>query len=333
MSIHTVTGQSVGDILCTSMAGQTWGRERNEVSRAEVAVATAREAELLDELIPWHHWGTLWDGSEPIWTGPIQRVAYGRDLTQVSLRDTSTFMWRTRVPITKAWEGMEPERIAAEMWAAMLEMHRIRATPVISPDPGGEPFDFQVTADSRMLNATMDELVKVGLNWAVVAGTPLLGQASTQPVAQLQECDFLTTIEKLRDGTNTFNNVRLQGQNGADTYLEPMAGLNLQTLMSMDDLFGVANISRATRQYARRVSRIKDQLVVPASASLHPEAPVTLSDLIPGNRFLVSAWGTTATMVLDQMEVTSSAGRVDVKVTLEAETDLSGSGALQSEMG
>lgn len=322
VSVHTVTGEKVDDLPPSVLPSLMWSRERNEVSRCEFSLHNAA-SDVAGELIPWHHWATVWEGQKPVWTGPIQRSSSGRVLTQVSARDTATFAWRTRVPVTKTWVGLDPSSIANEIYLRMLEIHRVRATPRILPDDLADTFNFSVQADSRMVNQVMDDLTKIGLDWCVVAGVPVFGPPPSNPIATLYEADFMAEIEIVRDGVGTFNDVRLQGMNFAATSRQPLAGLNLQTLISLDDMFGVSNIQKATEQYARQKALIKDMLVVPSGASLHPEADVSLEDLVPGAVFLVQARGVENLMRLDSVEVETTAGSFNVAVTLETILDQS----------
>ncbi len=316
LSVRTITGEHVGDVPCDGVLGLTWGRELTEVSRCEFTLNTANEP-IVEDLRPWLHWVTVWENGTPLWTGPIQLVRITRKQTVVTCRDVSTYMWRTRTPITKQWAGLDTGIIASELWKLMLDLHRIKVTPVVLPNLG-DRFSIGVTADSQMLNQEMDKLVKLGLEWTVVAGTPVFGlQPTTQVGDTLQECDFLEELERQRDGTDTFNDVRLQGKNFAATAVADLKGLRLQKLVSLDDVSGVANIQKAVRQYAQSTARIKDSLVVPAGASLDPQCQLTLGDLVPGAHFGVWAQNVGAMMRLTSMQVVTGAGSYDVQVTLE----------------
>src|SRR5690606_17959169 len=138
------------------------------------------------------------------------------------------------------------------------------------------------------------------------------------PIAELYECDFLVELERRRDGTQTFNDVRVQGQNWAQNAVVDLAGLRLQTIVSLDDMFGASNIQRATQQYARESATLRDELVVPPNASLHPQAPVTLDDLVPGKVFTVHTDTISQLMRLDAVTVSGSPETFDVQVTLVA---------------
>lgn len=311
-TVHTVDGRRVADLPASSMISSLWSRELSEVSRCEL-VSTDEAAV---DIVPWHHWITAWDGDTAVWTGPVQRVQLGRTSAAITARDVSTFMWRTRTPFTKRWQGTEVARIAAELWASMLELHRVNAEPVVRDTIADAAFDVSADADKTMLNQMFDELVKLGLQWTVVAGRPILGTLPARPIATLGEADLVADIEVVRDGSNTYNDVKLQGQNFAAYALADLGGLRLQTLVSLDTVFGVSNVQNATDAYAAQVSQIRDALVVPAGASLRLDQPFGLDELVPGATMSVYARGLSALMRLEQVEVRRTPGTYDVAVTL-----------------
>lgn len=318
VSVHTADGRLIGDLPCDTITNFTWGREANEVSICDLTVATQGAPEVIEDLLPWVHWITVWHDDLPVWTGPVQGCTIGKVSTTITARDSSTFMWRTRVPVTRNWLETAPARIANDLWTSMFQLHGIRVTPHVLPGIADATFTLSAKSDSKMLHQLMDDLVKVGLNWTVVAGRPVLGEFTRDPVAELAECDFMVELERRRDGTQTFNDVRVQGQNWAQIAIADLAGLHLQTLVSMDDLFGASNIQRAAQQYAKDSARIRDELYVPPQATLHPQAPVTFNDLIPGKVFTVHGPTQSELMRLDQVTVTGNQNRFDVQVTLVA---------------
>lgn len=325
MTVHTVDGRMIGEFPCHVVTSFMWGRESNEVSVCSFDVATQGAPELVEDLRPWVHWVTVWHDEAPVWTGPVQSVRLRSDLTSINARDTATFMWRTRVPVSRTWVDTHTEQIADDLWKAMLQLHRVRVTPRVLRELVQRSFTITAKAEQRMLHQLMDDLARVGLTWTVVAGRPVLGEFSREPVATLEDCDFMVELERRRDGTQTFNDVRMQGQNWAQTAVADLAGLRLQTLVSIDDMSGVANVQRAALEYARDSARIRDELVVPGSASLHHNASVTLDDLVPGKVFVVHSGEISQLMRLDQMSVSGAPGSIDVQVglvALEAKDDI-----------
>lgn len=322
VSIHTGNGTVIASFPSSDLRGNTWSRDLREVSRSTISVVTEDyEDEILD-IRPWLHWVSVWDGPNKLWTGVIQQLTIARNETTIISRDLSTFMDRTRTPITKSWETVDAAVIANDLWTAMIEHHQLDVEPIVRLDPSGDIFDFRAEADSKMLTQTNDDLVKMGLRWCVVAGIPILGPAPRQPIASLGEDDFMVDMTIVRDGNETFNDIRLKGQNWASNASTPLAGLRLQTIVTIDDLFGVSNIDRAAQQYLRHTAAVRDALVIPGAAALSPDAPVTVDELIPGQRFVLTARGITTLVELEAMEVSSTPGNVQVSVTLESVVEL-----------
>jgi hypothetical protein len=318
VSVHTVDGRAVGDFPCKIVTGYRWSREAIEVSGCSIDVATQAAPELIEELRQWVHWITVWHDDLPVWTGPIQSIRITRTITSIAARDPATFMWRTRVPITRTFTDTAPARIADTLWRSMNELHGMRATPTVLPSLSEDTFTVTAVSDVRMLHQLMDDLVKVGLVWTVIAGRPVLGRFPRDPVVELQECDFLVELERRRDGTQTFNDVRVQGQNWAQTATVELAGLHLQNIIALDDMFGASNIQRAAARSARESATLRDELVIPGGASLHPQAPVTMNDLIPGKVYIVHYEAISQLMRLDQVTVTGSPDTFDVQISLVA---------------
>jgi hypothetical protein len=321
VSVHTaLTGVQLYQFLPSDIAKLSWGRELSEVSRCEVEGPTR----IVDEITPWLHWVSVWDdtGQTLHWTGPVQKVTYRRNGTTIEASDIGALMTRTRVPLTKQWEAADPSEIARELWAAMMDIHRLRGTPLMRRDPLCDPFNFSSVADEQMLDQLMDDLVNLGLCWSVVAGTPILGPAPRMSMGALGEDDFLDgDLAVVRDGTRVFTDVLVRGADEKVRARVNAGGLNLQTLVDVDDLFGLSNADRAARQYLRYCSRIREAVVLDGSARLHPDAPLTIESLVPSARVTVSAYGVLALMEVQSVQVTSTSTDMEVAVGLESVDD------------
>lgn len=318
ISVHDKHGVKFGDDVTSAdlLDGPTWGRELKQVSRCEFKIPI--DHTLSESGVPWHHWVTVWEYGQPVWTGPILKISDdGVSTCAVSARDPATFFWQTRAPISRSWQLLTPSTIAESLWRSMAQLQGLNSVPVILPDVQAEQFSLTVKADSNMLNTGMDDLVKLGLYWTIFAGRPLFGRPPDTPVATFLGTDFQAAISRERDGTNTKNDVRLQGKNFAQNFVVPLGDLHLQALVSIDNLSGVSNITKAGRQYVAQTAKISDRIIVPSDAALNPEVEVTVSDLIPGYLFVVQARGQSALMELQSMQVTNGPGTYQVAVTLQ----------------
>lgn len=314
VSLHTYSGVQMYQFASGELIDLTWTREADEVSRATVNVPSRLEYDRMPDIYPWLHWVSVWDetGQDLYWAGPVQNVEGNRDGLSLTCRDPAALYTRTRCPVTKRWDVTDPVEIAGELWDYLVELHGLNIAPMVRLNPYGEKVDYSLRADDQMLDAVFEDLVRIGLRWTVVAGMPILGPMPRVIIAALGEHDFVGKgITLKRDGSQTFNDVLLRGGDNLSRARVEMGGLNLQTSVTIDSMFGVSNVDRATKEYAKHVSRFHDTLSLPQSAVLHPDAPVDVRQLVPSSRYTLEAYG-----VLMQMELTG----IDVSCTPEAST-------------
>ncbi len=324
VSLHTYSGVQMYQFLGNELVQCTWSRESNDVSRCELTVPSTIDYNRIPDIQPWLHWVSVWDdsGQDLYWTGPIQRTTGTRDSLQISARDVASFYTRTRCPIQKRWENGDPADIAEELWKAMAEWHGLSVRPIVRPDPFGDRFDYTAVGEEVMLDSVIDDLTRLGLRWTVVSGVPLLGPLPRQGVAALTEDDFVNGgLTLVRDGSNTFNDVLLRGGSDLSRARVPMGGLNLQTVVDIDSMFGVGNADRAVRQYARYVSKIHDSVTLPDAAVLHPDAPVSIKQLIPTARLVIDAYGLLLPVEVVGVDVTLSTDSSTVGIRVAGVND------------
>lgn len=324
VSLHTHRGTQLYQFPPGQQIGVTWTRELREMSRCELQVPSVFAENQLPDIVPWLHWITVWEekGQDVLWRGPILRVGGDRNSLTLSARDPAAYTSRTRCPLTKRWDAADPATIADEMWAAMIEDKGINVRPVVRRDPLGDRFDYKATKDQVMLDQVINDLVTMGMRWTVVAGVPYLGPMPFKPVAALGEHDFIGGgLQIVRDGASTFNDVIVRAADTISRARVNLPGQNLQTIVNIDNMFGVSNANKAVRQYVRHTGSIRDALVVPDGAELHPDAPVDITQLIPSARFTVSGYGLLTLMELISLKVTGSPTSSSVAVTMESVND------------
>jgi hypothetical protein len=325
ISIHTQKGVQLYQYLPARTMGIEWGRILRDVSRATVTLPPDDHLAELD-IVPWLHWVSIWDVNDsrmPLWTGPLMRPRINRNSLTLEVWDCAAFMMKTRVPFTKAWEATDPAYIAAELWEAMTDNHGLNVTPIVRPDPEGQPFDFQVKADTNTMDTVIRQLVDLGLRWTVVKGVPILGPASKKHIQDLGAQDFLGDgLELSRDGSQSANDILLRNSDAIARARVPMAGLNLQSIVTIDKQEGASNAERAVYEQAKYFSQIHDSVTVPQGSELHPEAPVVLDDLIPSTRFTVTAYGLRTLVELEDMKVAATSGAVTTTVSMESVVEL-----------
>ena len=324
VSLHTVQGVQLYQFLGNELVDLAWSRDADVTSRCELTVPSTLDYDRLPDIVPWLHWISVWDdtGQELYWTGPIQKTVATRQSMTISARDMSTLFTRTRCPITKRWDVTWPADVAEELIDKMIDLHGLGVKPIkqrIQPGQWDERYDFAVSGDGKMLDAVMDELMRLGLRWTVVSGIPVLNHMPHTPIAALAETDFVGGgLEIVRDGSMTYNDVMLKGADNLAQAAVPMAGLHLQTTVEIDDMFGVSNVDRAVKQYAAYTSRIRDSVVLPDNSVLHPQAPVSLAQLIPSSRVVIDAYGQLMLMEVTGVDVSYNSSTSSVSLRLDS---------------
>jgi hypothetical protein len=342
-SIQTAKGVQLYQFTGHDLIGASWSREPSEVSRCKIDVPSNIDFGKLPDIIPWLHWVLVWDADskELLWRGPVQDTTANKQSMSINCRDMMAFAARTRTPISKRWEAEAPEDMAAELLAAMIDLHGLNVTPVVRYDPDGDRFDYTCRADEGMLDNNFEELVHLGLQWTVVAGVPILGPQPRTAIVALDEEDFVGGggLSLVRDGANSYNDILLRAATDKARAKAPMGGLNLQKIYNADSVSGVSNTDRAAKQAARYTSRIRDRVELPDDAVLHPNAPLTINQLIPTARVNIQAFDRVIPMELAGIDVSFTPQTSSVRprftdvdddlpelITLEKTGSMSGTG-------
>lgn len=323
--IHTNKGVTVDEYGPDHVFSLGWSREKNQVSKSELSVPSRLTENILPDLVPWLHWVSVWDetGTRLHWTGPVQAVSGNRDQITVSASDMGALFQRQPTPITKRWEATDPAYIANELVGAMIEQRGIQTQTLVRPDPRVEKFDFAASAADQMLDQTMNQLVDLGLTWAVSMGRPVLGPLSFKAQESFDgERDFIDGAPVVtRDGADMANEIIVRAPGATARARVPIEGLLLSRIVDIDSMFSVTNVQKVADQYVRQTARVRDKLQLPGNTRLHPEAPVDLDMLVPTVRFNLSAYGLLALMELTSMECKCADGDISVSISLEVVDD------------
>ena len=324
VSLHTYDGIQIDQFTPERQFSVTWGRRLRNVSTCEPKVPSTLLTSGMPDIFPFLHWISVWSSAdELLWTGPCQVPDVGEDDMVISASDPMVYAQYTRSPLTKQWSGADPADIAAELIGAMISLHGLKIDLVVRRDPDGDPFDYETTADEKMLDVVLNDLVEKGLRWTCVAGTIVLGPMPRDPVVSLDKTHFTEAgIRIRRDGRKTANDVLVRGGDVSAQARTPLGGLNLQSLVSVDDVFELSNVRRALRQQLRHTARIREALVLSEDTVLHPNAPVSIKDLVPSARFGLGAYGLDSLQELESIKVSRTSGNATVAVSMENVVDL-----------
>lgn len=321
ISLHTGSGVTLYSFLAEHYTDSTWTRDQRDASSCTLTLPPQDGLDSLPDIVPWLHHVTVFDGDRDVvlWTGPIQKASANRAGLSLKVKDHGAYLQRTRDPMTKRWDATDPATIGAELWRRMLEHHGVNSRVIERPDPEGDRFDFQSLADDQMLDQTIRSLVDLGLRWTVVSGTAIIGPVGLEPIATLSADDFLGDgITLSRDGSAVYNDVMVRGADVRQRERVDFYGQNLQTIHDVDDMFGVSNVTRAAQQYVRHTGTVRTVLELPANTTLHPDAPVSIDELMPSTRFVIEDQGIRQLMELTGIEVNRRSGSASVSVSMES---------------
>lgn len=321
---HDRKGVPVAELPCRAITDIRWSRELSEVSRCVLSGGVSAAPDVLDRLRPLVHHLTVWRDSEMVWIGVLQAIEGDRDEFDIEAFDYSTFLWRTRSQSTKTWNDTDPTQIMGELWTSMYERHRLSSPPPAVFESTVQ-YDYQITKDAVRLEKPMKDLVKMGADWTIFRGRPVTlptvrNKELVSPI-MLADCDFAEQLKVRRDGTRFSNDILLRGKNYSASAVREVGELRVQDLVNINDLFGAANVQKAVDQLLARRSAIRIQVKVPSGATLHPTAPVTINELMPGVIFVVHtslAGGVAVERKLETVDVRQNRRGEEVSVTLGA---------------
>lgn len=323
LHFHDINGATVAELDMQDLTSLKWGRALSEVSRCQLDGNTASSVEVATRVRPWIHWVSVYRAEEYVWTGLVTDLAVRSRSWTAQVKDLSTLMWRTRVPVTRTWRDTDPLEIGADLWDAMVAFQRLPVPPARRLS-SNVSYSLDIVQDRNMVHQAMDDVVKLGAEWTVIGGLAVFEPALRTPDLELShtrlsDCDFEAELEVVFDGSRFFNDTRFQGKNFASTAVIEVAGLHMQNLISMDNLFGEGNITLAAQQAVAKTGKPRTAIIVPPGATLNLSAPIEIAELVPG--VVIPVWtdiggGVQDYLRLESMEVTVDAGMEKVAVTL-----------------
>ncbi|MFI9463752.1 hypothetical protein [Streptomyces xiamenensis] len=308
----------------SSLTSVSWSRSLNDISEASITVAKSGAGPeccaQLGAIHPWVHELTIYRDRDLVWQGPVSAVVESRDSIRIDALDVIAWLGRTvnttllRYVTANADAG--GRRRGPVQWIAE-HIIRTNLTSALSvpPDyPGmlnyivrqdGPTTRFEMDGESNSavwsayLLTVMEELAKRGLEYTTVGRTLLLrgpADETTPAQARLGLADIAGDVEVIRDGAsaathgwattqraNQIDDGRTAGWGATGT---PYGRLDWLVTSEADtedaELLDMAKEARRGRYPA------PTGISIPSGSRLAATAPVTMQQLVAGERIDVS---------------------------------------------
>ena len=309
----------------STLSSVAWGREKNEVSKA--TISTVMPAEITHLLEPWIHLLTIERDGDLVWEGIVVRIESRKNFVTIDASDAAFMFSRRRVPHGRVWRQHDASQV---MRTHVEDALGYKDPTNIVENIVERPSRLWVTAayDAAecMIDEVVDDLVGQGLSWCVSAGRLLIGPvASEYTTAQLSDAHLDAEMTVVKDGSEVVTDALVVGKGVWGQYVDSLSPLGLiQAIESADGAVRSAECSMQAKRLVDDASVTPRRLTIPSGSRLLPDAPVSLSELIPGVQVPVSSRQTgvlmSSLMQLTSLSVTADSGGENIQITLEETT-------------
>lgn len=343
----------------------TWNRTLNDIAEASVTVlkgnVSAECCTALGEAEPWVHELTLYRDGELVWQGPITKTTSRRDSIVIQAQDVTSWFdylvntWRiTYTAATADAQGRKAgpitaiaynhirlnitgSSLAVADYPGIMDYIIVRSTglPTIKVEKDGSK---NTTIWTAYLGTILREWAKRGLTWTTVGRSILLRAkptSATRAQARLTMEDFTGEIEVIKDGTQggVYGFATTQDQQDISDGKSLGYGRTktaygrLDVLVSLDEeKVTDADLREAAKDAIAGRYPVPVSISVPDGSALAATAPVTLRQLVPGERFDVLAESFCAPVLqgfaLTDVEGSWQNGQEKIGITLVPLADL-----------
>lgn len=289
------SGAVLCDLPCGGSEGE-WSRRVNLPSYASGTFDLNCCPPCWSDICPWVHELVIFRNGNRAWTGPILTRSSQGDRGQIRAVDRAGYLDRRVAASDHLYDGVR-FKDAALLWIELFEdadgQDPIGLTP--TPRPVGVQVGRTVVRGDK-LGPHFQTLTDVGLDWTVIGDEILVGDLALPGGAysQLTERDFEKDVLISKDGTEFWNHIIIQAQNGIIGEYPPARqaaavdpeGLHSR-LVGAVDIRTQAEADELAKRYWERYSDSSDY-VNSAGSSLRCGTNVCVDDLIPGREFEVS---------------------------------------------
>lgn len=300
-------GQRLGPAL-SGLTSMQWTRERNDTGTAQVTVMRNQMGPdcclVLDAVHTWIHELTLYRDDVLCWQGPVTRVTEKPDRIEVFAQDVTG--WFDKICNTQDLQYEAGTWDAVRMFWNILrnELYNQQlSVPVnwcgidgyqVLEDCGSKP-SFKKGLWVATMREVIDELAQFGFDWTTIGRSLYISDRATDAtpvVARLTERAFLTGPEVVEDGAGAATYAFATSQTQTEPGLTYGMG-RIGTPYGRLDMITHLSDTKATTEDLKRAAQVllggrypaPLSIKVPDGVGLHPDSPVQLSELVPGERF------------------------------------------------
>lgn len=270
------------------MSALQWGRVQDDTSQATVTVPTVGRQECCDLLSRMRAWGCeihlYRDGTE-VWSGPLITGTHAPTQTSLVARDVL------------AWSDKRGNRTAVDVTVPAADLAVIAYRAILAGFPLDEPniLSYLVprnteiaatrtyAAMAQYVGDILRDLAASGLYYTALGRSIILsGAGAFGSTAALTEAHFLVDLEVVEDGLSAATTATVIGQGVVGTGGAPGPYGALDYIVSESNILDQASADGAAALIAAQGWPTPLYITVPDGARLAPDAPVTISDLVPG---------------------------------------------------
>lgn len=313
----------------------SYGRILDDVSEARVVVAVPGALPdccgALGDVRTWCHEVHVFRCGARVWSGPVQRVVWFSDRIEIIARDNLAWLKRTVVKAEFEAVDQDLSAIAAAVIRANLSGDDAAGCLTLDVQPTGIVLeDYFVDFFSGYVYDVLTALGELGLHWTALGSRLLLfGAEPLSLLGPLTDQDFTEQLAVVEDGAFAATSVFVVG-NGVEASASVTGVCGVVEALRRDDVLEEeADVQLQARRLVAGGYPTPLQVEVPSGASLAPEAPICVPDMVPGVDVRVFSNGTcrpaAADLRLTDVTVEWSDGQEDVRISL-APASLEGGG-------
>jgi hypothetical protein len=291
----------------------TWTRVLDDTSEAQVTVPYAGIdcCQLLGDTRTWCNTLVISRDGDRVWEGPITRISYTDEETVISARDVSQWLFRRKIRELLAFTA--PQQDLAYIAEALIQHGLAPDDPNVLPYlhvlPSGIVGARSYAADSGYVLDALRELGRTGVDWTALGRRIIIsGEQPLGRLATLSDEDFLGQLTIVEDGLAAATDATVIGK-GVRGHAGGMGACGLlEVLVTEEEILDTSSAQAEAQAIVNAGYPSPIYLEVPDGVQLASDAPVSISDLIPGVVIPVASERTCRTVAADLrlLKVTAS---------------------------